>query len=119
MKEKKSPMTFMLRATHEEEIYKIMENGFQPGKNMTPREQMHVHMTCVDDVILDDEPSDEAPSDEALQHVPSGQDGMVILGLTKGNDYNIKITAERTACNETSLQPTTQKVTSSRITFGS
>ena len=41
----------------------------------------------------------------------------VILGATKENNYNIRITAERTAlterqfCNETSLQPSMQKAT--------
>ena len=32
-----TPITFMMHATHEGEIHKIMEHGLQPGKGMTPQ----------------------------------------------------------------------------------
>ena len=46
---------------------------------------MHVHMTCIDDVILDD----ESP-DEALQHVPAERNAMVIFGFTKENNLSCR-----------------------------
>ena len=39
-----------------------------------------------------------------LTHVPKGRDALSILAFTRDNDYNIRITEERTALSEHTLQ---------------
>ena len=62
----KKPITFMFHATYGSQLLSIMENGLKSGKSRSnPSGRMHVHMACIDDVILDDD-----ESESALTHVP-------------------------------------------------
>ena len=57
-------------------------------------------MACIDDIIYDDE-----ESGAALTHVPKGRDALLILAFTRDNHYNIRITEERTALSEHTIDP--------------
>ena len=57
-------------------------------------------MACVDDIIYDDQ-----ESDAALTHVPKGRDALLILAFTQDNQCNIRITEERTALSEHTIDP--------------
>ena len=59
---------------------------------------MHVHMTGIDTVILDD----ESPR-EALQHVPAGRNALVALGFTKENNCRVKMSGERILLTEKTI----------------
>ena len=72
-----------------------MQQGIKPGQTSTPRGRQHVHLACIDDIIYDDQ-----ESDAALTHVPKGRDALLILAFTQDNQYNIRITEERTALSE-------------------
>ena len=74
----KKPITFMFHATYGNQLFSIMEHGLKSGKSQSnPSGRMHVHMACIDDVILDDE------SEAALTHVPAGKDALLILAFLK------------------------------------
>ena len=80
----KKPITFMFHATYGEHLINIMENGLKSGRLKSGRSQSnplgraHIHMVCVDDVILDDD-----ASEAALTHVPTGRDASLILAFLK------------------------------------
>ena len=57
-------------------------------------------MACIDDIIYDDQESDAAPT-----HVPKGRDALLILAFAQDNQYNIRITEERTALSEYTIDP--------------
>ena len=56
-------------------------------------------MACIDDVILDD----DAP-EAALTHVPTGRDALLILAFLKDQDYGIRLSEERTALTEQTIE---------------
>ena len=56
-------------------------------------------MACIDDVILDDE-----ASEAALTHVPTGRDALLILAFLKDQDYDIRLSEERTALTEQTIE---------------
>ena len=56
-------------------------------------------MACIDDVILDDE-----ASEAALTHVPTGRDALLILAFLKDEDYDIRLSEERTALTEQTIE---------------
>ena len=88
----KKPITFMFHATHGDQLISIMENGLKSGKSQSnPSGRVHIHMACVDDVILDD----DAP-EAALTHVPIGRDALLILAFLKDQDYGIRLSKELT-----------------------
>ena len=93
----KTAVTFMFHGT---QIENIMQQGIQPGRTHTSRGRQHVHMARVHDIIYDDQ-----ESDAALTHVPKGSDALLILAFTQDNQYNIRITEERTALSEHTIDP--------------
>ena len=48
---------------------------------------------------------DDQESDAALTHVPKGRDALLILAFARDNPYNIRITEERTALSEHTIDP--------------
>ena len=60
---------------------------------------MHVHMACIDDVILEDD-----ESETALTHVPAGRDALLILAFLKDQDYGIRLSEERTALTDKTIE---------------
>ena len=89
----KKPITFMFHATYGNQLLSIMENGLKSGKSQSnPSGSTHVHMACIDDVILDDD-----ESEAALTHVPAGRDALLILAFLKDQDYGTRLSEERTA----------------------
>ena len=56
-------------------------------------------MACIDDVILDDE-----ASEAALTHVPTGRDALLILAFLKNQDYDIRLSEERTALTDQTIE---------------
>ena len=56
-------------------------------------------MACIDDVILDDD-----ASEAALTHVPTGRDALLILAFLKDQDYGIRLSEERTALTEQTIE---------------
>ena len=92
----KKPITFMFHATCGNQLLSIVENGLKSGKSQSnPSGRMHVHMACIDDVILDDD-----ESEAALTHVPAGRDALLILAFLKDQDYGIRLSEERTALTD-------------------
>ena len=55
-------------------------------------------MACIDDVILDDDES------AALTHVPTGRDALLILAFLKDQDYGIRLSEERTALTDQTIE---------------
>ena len=71
----------------------LWKHGLKSGKSQSnPLGRMHVHMACIDDVILEDD-----ESEAALTHVPAGRDALLILAFLKDQDYGIRLSEERTA----------------------
>ena len=96
----KKPITFMFHATYGSQLLSIMENGLKSGKSQSnPSERMRLHMACIDDVILDDD-----ESEAALTHVPAGRDALLILAFLKDQDYGIRLTEERTALTDQTIE---------------
>ena len=96
----KKPLTFMFHATYGNQLYSIMEHGLKSGKSQSiPSGRMHVHMACVDDVILEDD-----ESEAALTHVPAGRDALLILAFLKDQDYGIRLSEERTALTDKTIE---------------
>ena len=96
----KKPITFMFHATYGSQLYNIMEHGLKSGKAQSnPSGRMHVHMACIDDVILEDD-----ESEAALTHVPAGRDALLILGFLKDNEYGIRLSEERTALTDQTIE---------------
>ena len=95
---RKKAVTFMFHATYGTQIEKIMQQGIKPGRTSTPRGRQHVHMACIDGY-------DDQESDAALAHVPKGRDALLILAFTQDNQYNIRITEERIALSEYTIDP--------------
>ena len=96
----KKPITFMFHATYGNQLFSIMEHGLKSGKSQSnPSGRMHVHMACIDDVILDDD-----ESEAALTHVPAGRDALLILALLKDQDYGIRLSEERTALTDKTIE---------------
>ena len=96
----KKPITFMFHATYGIQLLGILENGLRPGKSQSnPSGRMHVHMACVDDVILDDD-----ESEAALAHVPAGRDALLILALLNNQDFGIRLSEERTALTDQTIE---------------
>ena len=93
----KKPITFMLHATYNDQVYNILEQGIKPGKSSTPQCGIHVHLASIDDLILDGE-----PSKAALTHV---RDALLILGFLKNSHQGIKLTEERAALSEDTIGP--------------
>ena len=56
-------------------------------------------MACIDDVILDDD-----ESEAALTHVPAGRDALLILAFLEDQDYGIRLSEERTALTEQTIE---------------
>ena len=56
-------------------------------------------MACIDDVILDDD-----ASEAALTHVPAGRDALLILAFLKDQDYGIRLSEERTAITDQTIE---------------
>ena len=56
-------------------------------------------MACIDDVILDDD-----ASEAAVTHVPTGRDALLILAFLKDQDYGIRLSEERTALTEQTIE---------------
>ena len=81
----KIPVTFMFHATY----------GNQLESRESGQERVHVHLACIDDIIVDDE-----PSEAELTHVPTGRDALVILAFTKNNPYSFRLSEERTVLTE-------------------
>ena len=70
----KKPITFMFHATYGDQLISIMENGLKSGKSQSnPSGRAHIHMACIDDVILDD----DAP-EAALTHAPTGSKRCIV-----------------------------------------
>ena len=96
----KKPITFMFHATYGNQLLSIMENGLRSGKSQSnPSGRLHVHMACIDDVILDDD-----ESEAALTHVPAGRDALLILAFLKDQDYGIRLSEERTALTDQTIE---------------
>ena len=96
----KKPITFMFHATYGNQLFSIMEHGLKSGKSQSkPSGRMHVHMACIDDVILDDD-----ESEAALTHVPAGRDALLILAFLKDQDYGIQLSEERTALTDKTIE---------------
>ena len=96
----KKPITLMFHATYGELLISIMENGLKSGKSQSiPSGRVHIHMACIDDVILDDD-----ASEAALAHVPTGRDALLILAFLKDQDYGIRLSEERTALTEQTIE---------------
>ena len=96
----KKPVTFMFHATYGNQLFSIMEHGLKSGKSQSnPSGRMHVHMACIDDVILDDD-----ESEAALTHVPAGRDALLILAFLKDQDYGIRLSEERTALTDKTIE---------------
>ena len=95
----KKPITFSFHATYRENMINIMEQGLKSGRSQSnPSGRVRIHMACVDDVILDDE-----ASEAALTHVPTGRDALLILAFLKDQDYDIRLSEERTALTEQTI----------------
>ena len=56
-------------------------------------------MACIDDVVLDDE-----ASEAALTHAPTGRDALLILAFLKDQGYDIRLSEERTALTEQTIE---------------
>ena len=96
----KKPITFMFHATYGNQLISIIENGLRPGKSQSnPSGRMRVKAMCIDDVILDDD-----ESEAALTHVPAGRDALLILAFLKDQDYGIRLSEERTALTEQTIE---------------
>ena len=96
----KKPITSMFHATYGEQLISIMENGLKSGRSQSnPSGRVRIHMACIDDVILDDE-----ASGAALTHVPTGRDALLILAFLKDQDYGIRLSEERTALAEQTVE---------------
>ena len=96
----KKPITFMFHATYGNQLYSIMEHGLKSGKPQSnPSGRLRVHMACIDDVILDDD-----ESEAALTHVPAGRDALLILAFLKDQDYGIRLSEERTALTDKTIE---------------
>ena len=96
----KKPITFMFHATYGSQLYSIMEQGLKSGKSQSnPSGRMHVHMACIDDVILEDD-----DSETALTNVPAGRDALLILAFLKDQDYGIRLSEERTALTDKTIE---------------
>ena len=96
----KKPITFMLHATYGEQLISIIENGLKSGRSQSnPSGRAHIHMACIDDVILDDD-----ASEAALTRVPTGRDALLILAFLKDQDYGIRLSEERTALTEQTIE---------------
>ena len=93
----KKPITFMFHATYGNQLISIIENGLRSGKSQS--NPLHVLMACIDDVILDDD-----ESEAALTHVPAGRDALLILAFFKDQDYGIRLSEERTALTEQTIE---------------
>ena len=90
----------MFHATYGENLINIMEHGLKSGKSQSnPSGRVHIHMACIDDVILDDE-----ASEAALTHVPTGRDALLILAFLKDQDYDIRLSEEQTALTEQTIK---------------
>ena len=77
-----------------------MEQGLKSGKSQSnPSGRMHVHMACIDDVILEDD-----DSETALTHVPAGRDALLILAFLKDQEYGIRLSEERTALTDKTIE---------------
>ena len=98
--EKKKPITFMFHATYGDLLISIMENGLKSRKSQSnPSGRARIHMACIDDVFLDDD-----ASEAALTHVPTGRDALLILAFLKDQDYGIRLSEERTALTEQTIE---------------
>ena len=86
----KKPITFMFHATYGSQLWKSQSS---------PSGRMHVHMACIDDVILEDD-----ESETALTHVPAGRDALLILAFPKDQDYGIRFSEERTALTDKTIE---------------
>ena len=96
----KKPITFMFHETYGSQLFSIMEHGLKSGKSQSnPSGRMHVHMACIDDVILDDD-----ESEAALTHVPAGRDALLILAFLKDQGYGIRLSEERTALTDKTIE---------------
>ena len=96
----KKPIPFMFHATYGNQLFSIMEHGLKSGKSQSnPSGRMHVHMACIDDVILDDD-----ESEAALTRVPAGRDALLILAFLKDQDYGIRLSEERTALTDKTIE---------------
>ena len=96
----KKPITCMFHATYGEHLISIMENGLKSGRSQSnPSGRVRIHMACIDDVILDDD-----ASEAALTHVPTGRDALLILAFLKDQDYDIRLSKERTALTEQTIE---------------
>ena len=96
----KKPITFMFHATYGNQLFSIMEHGLKSGKSQSnPSGRTHVHMACIDDVILDDD-----ESEAALTHVPAGRDALLILAFLKDQDCGIRLSEERTALTDKTIE---------------
>ena len=96
----KKPITFMFHATHGQNLISIIENGLKSGRSQSnPSGRVHIHMACIDDVILDDD-----ASEAALTHVPTGRDALLILAFLKDQNYDIRLSEERTALTEQTIE---------------
>ena len=60
---------------------------------------LSIHMACIDDVILDDD-----ESEAALTHVAAGRDALLILAFLKDQDYGIRLSEERTALTDQTIE---------------
>ena len=90
----------MFHATYGNQLYSIMEHGLKCGKSQSnPSGRLHVHMACIDDVILDDD-----ESEAALTHVPAGRDALLILAFLKDQDYGIRHSEERPALTDQTIE---------------
>ena len=87
-------------ATYGSQLLSIVENGLRSGKSQSnPSGRMHVHMACIDDVILDDD-----ESEAALTHVPAGKNALLILAFLKDQDYGIRLSEERTVLTDQTIE---------------
>ena len=90
----------MFHATYGNQLYSIMEHGLKSGKSQSNfLGRLHVHMACIDDVILEDD-----ESEAALTHVPAGRDALLILAFLKDQDYGIRLSEERTALTDKTIE---------------
>ena len=71
-----------------------LQHQLKSGKSQSnPSGRTHVHMACIDD-----------ESEAALTHVPAGRDALLILAFLKDQDYGIRLSEERTALTDKTIE---------------
>ena len=91
----KKPITFMFHATYGNQLFSIMEHGLKSGKSQSNPSRRrtstwHASMT--------------SSLEAALTHVPARRDALLILAFLKDQDYGIRLSEERTALTDKTIE---------------